>query len=206
MKKMSRAVSVYFPAAVLILTVVLFFWLWKEESGLNNVLRAKKEELMAARASSADLKKLEQRSEGFREEEKRLLRKIPLNDKQPLDLIKELIRAAGESGLKEIDFDLKEEKARSGGNLSGGRPESPGMGMGTMPGAQKPSSAAQPDGQPREVSLEMNCRGTFPQLLVFLKKTVELERVVTVEKADIEREKELIPSQKISLRLIAYTF
>ena len=70
--------------------------------------------------------------------------------------------------------------------------------MMTIARVEKPSFDAQSDSQPRPVSLEMNCQGTFPELLLFLEKTAKLERVVIVEKVDIEREKELTPSQKIS--------
>ena len=207
MKKINWALSVYFPVTALILTVILFFWLGNENSGLNNALRMKKEELRAARAAGADLKKLEKQAEGFQEEEKRLRQKIPLNDTQPLDLVKALIRIAREAGLKEIDFNLKEKTARTDSNISGaGVPGTGAAGMLTMARAGKPSFEAQSDNQPRPVSLEMNCQGTFPELLLFLEKTAKLERVVIVEKVDIEREKELTPSQKISLQLITYTF
>ena len=207
MKKIHWTLSVYFPVTALILTAILFFWLWNENSGLNNALQMKKEELRAARAAGADLKKLEKQAESFREEEKRLHQKIPLNDNQPLDLIKTLIRIAREAGLKEIDFDLKEKTARTSNNVSGaGAPGAGAAGMMTIARVEKPSFDAQSDSQPRPVSLEMNCQGTFPELLLFLEKTAKLERVVIVEKVDIEREKELTPSQKISLQLITYTF
>lgn len=207
MKKINWALSVYFPVIALILTAILFFWLWNENSGLNNALQMKKEELRTARAAGADLKKLEKQAESFREEEKKLHQKIPLNDTQPLDLVKTLIRIAREAGLKEIDFDLKEKTARTNNNVSGeGVPGAGAAGMMTIARVEKPSFDAQSDRQPRPVSLEMNCQGTFPELLLFLEKTAKLERVVIVEKVDIEREKKLTPGQKISLRLIAYTF
>ena len=41
-----------------------------------------------------------------------LYQKIPLNDEQPLDLIKTLIRIAREAGLKDIDFDIKKKPRR----------------------------------------------------------------------------------------------
>jgi Tfp pilus assembly protein PilO len=204
MKKINWAINVYFPVIALILTAILFFWLWNENSGLNNALEVKKKELRAARTAGAGLKKLEKQAESFREEEEKLRQKIPLNDKQPLDLIKTLIRIAREAGLKEIDFDLKEKTARANNNVSGAG--AAGSGMGTIAMVEKSSFDAQSDIQPQPISLEISCQGTFSQLLLFLEKTAKLERVVIVEKVEIERKKELTPRQKIFLRLITYTF
>ena len=51
----------------------------------------------------------------------------------------------------------------------------------------------------------MNLEGEYGQLLLFLEAISGLERLFSVESIEIERKEEILPRQKITLQLAAYT-
>lgn len=54
--------------------------------------------------------------------------------------------------------------------------------------------------------LEINFQGNYPAFLSFFEGLMNLERLFTVEMLKIEREEKSLPSQKIYLQLLIYTF
>ncbi len=145
-----------------------------------------------------------------------LYKKVPLDEKEPLVLMKTIIRLGGESGLRGISINLKEEDAAASETASygEGQAEATQTGGGEEAAQPPPEQSAgeviqQPVSQEERVFpvyLEMSFEGSFPQILSFLNKLEHFERLIKVEGVLIERKKEILPYQKVSLDLTTYTF
>jgi len=168
---------------LLALLLAFFLWLLKDNFALRETWKQKKQELEEAQAASRRLEALERQSQELKQKENTLYNRIPLGEKQPFGLIKKLINLGGQIGLREMNISLKEKEESQIGQASAGAPAGP-----------------------KAVHLQMNVVGTFRQLLDFLKKIYQLERVVNVSLIEVKRSEKLLPYQKISLELIVYTF
>lgn len=174
-------------AALLTTLVSLFFWKLHSNSQLKQHLEVKKGELRELRSLGRRTGEPEQRR-------RELLNKmVPAGESQPLTLIKTLIHIGGEMGLKNAVFSIKEAKKQ------------PDLSIGQTFGAPRQPTAG-PQLMPRPLDIEINFEAAYLQILGFLKKLADLERVVAVKDILIERKKEILPRQKVTLELAAYTF
>ena len=114
-----------------------------------------------------------------------MLKRVAVNDLQPLELIKTITGLASQTGLRKINFDLKS------GGLAGSDAKKP-----PVPKQFGPSA----------VVFQMKTEASFTQLLEFLKGLNELERIVTVEKIEISRQTEILPYQSLVMELATYSF
>lgn len=183
-----------------VLTVILFVFFFmqvKDNMSLRKELETKKKEFKNADNASRHLKELEKEVSDIAKKESQLYKRIPVNENEPLGLIKELISLAGGMGLKGITLALKNKDSGEGADQEGENA------LGDTP-ATESITLVQTGAKP--IYLEMVCEGSFSQFPSFLDKLTKLERIVTVDKLTIERKKELLPYQEISLELITYTF
>lgn len=205
---------------ILLLAIVVFFmWQIKNNIDLRKELAKKVQLLKEIETASRHLKELEIQSRDLKQKAEVLYKRVPVDEKQPLSLIKALINIGGEAGLKEITFSVKEEskgepKTQIGSYFAnqevpsqkGSLPE----GMPMQKAGQPTPSVTGPSSAPQTglklIYLEMNFTGTYPQLLIFLEKLTKLKRIVSVEKINIQRDEKILPYQKISLDLVTYTF
>lgn len=209
---------------ILPLLILSFFWQLNKNLALRKLLKEKNNALETSEAASRHLEKLKKQELELQEKEKILRRKLPADDRQPLALIKALISLGRETGLREISLSIKEEPAAEAkGSYSKGNEMASASELEEIPQSAAKSSASSNDmevsvsrsgsaksrsarnGEPEPVYLEINCEGTFQQLIIFLNRLRELERIVAVGEISIERKKDILPFQKISLELVTYT-
>lgn len=209
MKKMDLLINLAI-LLVLILLISLFLWQRQINLPLREELNKKNEELKDAANASLHLEKLEKQSQNLQDKEKELYKMVPSGEKQPLDLIKTLTRIAREAGLREITFEIRDtsSKSQSGSAMAPWKRASDDDLSDDAPAAVATAvvSSGMSPNEPKPTYLEMNFEGTFVLLLNFLEKINNLERLVTIEEINIERSEKILPYQKISMQLIAYSF
>lgn len=189
----------------LLTTIFFFLWQFNLKNNLRNQLEQKTEELKKAKAQGPRLKELEREYPELKQKNNELYKRIVLAEKEPLGLIKNLINIGGSIGFREITFDIKRE--------SNDQDNTKSIDQATFiqGSSQAASATAQPSPSTTEnginpIYLAMNCQGTFSQLLVFLEKLKNLERIVNVESMSIERQEKILPYQEITLDLVTYAF
>ena len=171
---------------VLLLVVFVFVVQFQARQKLNQELTVKKTELLEAESASLKMAELEKKSQGLRQKEIKMKRRVVVGDTQPLELIKTITGLASKTGLRKIKFGLK-----TSSQISANDPSAPSAPPGTGP---TPSY------------FQMNFDSTFPQVLKFIKGLNELDRIVTVEKIDISRKIDILPYQSVVLSLATYSF
>ncbi len=169
----------------IIITSFLLAWQVNLRLNLDKTIFTKSKELKISRSSQKHLEKLKSELDLLENKEKALNRMIPRGEEQPLGLIKSIVRLGNEMGVMKIDFDLMPPLALGGAAGDGSEPGSGGV---------------------KALYFTMNCEVTFIQFLKFLDKLTNLERIVEVRGIKIERVKDMLPYQKISLELVTYSF
>jgi Tfp pilus assembly protein PilO len=188
--------------------VALFLFQLKQNMNIREEFSSKNSEFKESKAASKRLEVLEKQANELKYKEDVLAKRIPLNEKHPFELMKVLIKAGGESGLREITFKMKDvSSGQDSVPGTSGTPPQPGGRFAIPqfqqnPGGGKPLSEFDPN--PMDISLIFE--GTFPQTVAFIKKITSMERLVTVQDIEIERKENILPYQKVSLSLKAYTF
>ncbi len=172
-------------AIAIIIASSLLAWQINLKLNLSSSFAAKSKELKKSLASQKHLEKLKTELELLEVKEKALNRMIPEGETQPLRLIKAIVRLGNEIGIKKIDFDVKPLSAT--GVLGQGNDVVGEEGV-------------------KRLYFKMNCEGTFIQFLKFLNKLMNMDRIVEVRGVKIEGVKDILPYQKISLELAAYSF
>jgi Tfp pilus assembly protein PilO len=179
-KTLARTVHIIITIFV-VASVGAFAWQLKTNTGLRTEFDKKEKDLEKARKASRHLESLSKKSQQLGNELNLLNKRVPKGQQQPLDLIKTITEAANRIGLRNPVFNVK-----------------------TASSLVDPSPVAL--GQDAEsLFFEMVFEGTFSQTLDFLKTLSELERLVSVEKMQIERGEDILPRQKVTLNLVAYT-
>lgn len=160
----------------LILLGILCFSQVKINQDLSRKLSEKRKDLAAAEGASRRLDELEKEDEEIKQKQEAMYRQVPFNEKQPFNFIRTLIQSGTGAGLKEIRINVIND-------------EQPIV----------------PDGF-ISTRMELACSGTFSSLLVFLKQLTAMERLINVDMLKIERDDKLLPSQRINLQFLIYTF
>lgn len=191
-------------AAAISLIVPLFLlsiWGLKINSRLTQELAVKKGEHKEAKSASKRLKALQEQLQALEQKEKTVGLRVPTNEKHPFGLIRTLTSIAGEIGLKDLSFTMKgpadSSTQTSDDTLTqeAGQQEAAGIQV----------STGLPPG-PKPIRLEMHFTAAYQQLLKFLDRLMDLERIIAAEEIKIERDKKTLPRQKISLQLVTYVF
>ena len=192
-------------AGIIIIAVILSAVSWgqfKINAALNTELVKKKEEYKKAKSAGNRLEKLKEQIQGLADQEESLIRMAPLDEKQPFGLIRIISGLAGETDLKNIVFSIKGPKDLSADSAAEQVPSANEQQEADMSG-QLPADV---QAGIKPINIEINFEGTFAQSRAFLKKLLNIGRLVVVEQINIERSPEILPYQKVSLELVAYTF
>ncbi len=193
--------------ALLALCVGLFLFQLKQNVDIREEFGSKNSEFKEAKAASKRLESLEKQTNELKYKEDILGKRIPFNEKHPFDLMKTIIRAGGESGLREIVFKMNRESAVNDQNGNPGMtPPQDGGRFAPRQVPQPPSGPPKSEFDPDPKDIVLSFEGTFPQTLAFINKITSLERQVTIQAVEIERKDDILPYQKVSLSLKAYTF
>lgn len=184
-------------AAVILLALILVSaGQLKTRNNLTQDYKNKSAELKDTRTTNKRLQKLETQVQALAEKEKKILTQAPIDEIHPFGLIKTITGLANEIGLKDTAFTIKEKDLpETSLNEQAGMTEFQG---------EYASLASRAGINP--ITIEMRFNGTYSGLIIFLKRLPHLERVVSVTQIHIERKKDIIPYQAISLQLTAYSF
>jgi Tfp pilus assembly protein PilO len=171
---------------VALLVVFIFISQLRSHQTLRSELGSKKEELKEAQSASKKMEALEKKSQELKLKENKIKKRVLVKDIQPLGLIKTITGLSNKEGLRKISFEMKSVSA----NVSKD---------------SKAAPAAVVTG-PIPVYFQMKFNSTFSQALKFLKDLNDLERIVTIEKIEIDRETSILPYQSVTLDLVTYYF
>lgn len=204
--------------AVTVVLLSFFIWQLRLSTTLKQKFDSKSKEFKQTEAASKHLRGLEKQISDIKQKEEMQYKRVPINEKEPLSLMRTLIRLGGQAGLKGISLSLKEKTAPSQSaayqgsqvatqDTEGGSEEAPAQQAAVSSEASVTESpVSSQTGALSPIYLEMDFEGSFPQVVAFLEKLAKLERIVKVDGVRIERKKEILPYQKVSLDLITYTF
>lgn len=175
MKKNNILISAIIVTSLFLLGMLCISQL-KINRDLNIRLFEKRKELAMAEDASRRLDELEKEDKDIKQKQEAMYRQVPLNEKHPLNFIKELIQAGTGTGLKEIKISvLKDQHSMASDGFA-------------------------------PIRMELVCSGAFSSLLAFMEKLSAMERLVNVDMLKIERDEKILPSQKIYLQFLIYTF
>jgi Tfp pilus assembly protein PilO len=171
---------------VALLVIFVFILQLQSHQTSRKELDSKNEELKEAQSASRKMEELEKKSQELKQKENKMKKRVVVGDIQPLGLIKTITGTANKLGLRKIRFELKSASATA----SKDSPAAPVVaGSGPIP-----------------VYFQMKFNSTFSQVIKFLGDLKDLERIVTVEKIEIDREDNTIPYQAVILDLATYYF
>ncbi|MDD5729542.1 MAG: type 4a pilus biogenesis protein PilO [Candidatus Omnitrophica bacterium] len=182
MKKIKMEFSGNLAIIIIVIAVIsILAWQIKVNADLKKSFRSIDEELNQQSVAAKHLEELESRIDDLREREAKTNKKVPVNEKEPLPVVKALINLTNETGLRATTFKMRTKAAASDSRF-------------TAAGDLTP------------MYLQMDATGQFPHILAFLNKINNLDRLVLVEKVSIKRDKNDLPFQKLTIDLVTFTF
>lgn len=185
--KNESLITIIGTAAALVLLIAVLVWQITVGADLKQTFSAAQGKLRNEEDTNARLETIKARIEELRQREVSQNKIVPVNEKQPLGVIKSLVLATTETGMQGCTFKVIEKSGE------------------TAPQEE----AAQPSPLPpdiKELFVELSGYGTFPQILSLLGKVKNLERLVLVKKLTIKRDEKKLPFQKVVLEFAAYSF
>jgi len=172
----------------------------KTANVLRKELSDKKITLSEVRGAERKGKEIKKKIAENRQKEEEILKKIPKNKKSMFILMKELTAIGNSMGIKDISFVME----------GVGQKENKPSTRSIMRKRRNPHMFDNPEGTgsgsiiPRHFT--MSFAASYMEVYVFVKKILSIERVISLESIEIERNKDYFPRQKTSLKLITYTF
>lgn len=138
-------------------------------------------------------KKIEREIEKYKLKEEKALRKIPKSEESILFLVRELASIADAMMIKNITFEMMPEKKAE-------NEESPIMRKRSRPANKKETTGSI---KPHDFKVSFNAG--YKETVEFIRRIINLERVISVKNLEIERKDEILPLQKVTLTLTTYT-
>jgi hypothetical protein len=188
MKKNAVQIIFGIMAGSFLLSAICFFWQLNAKSRLNvQFEKAKKE----AKQAQKDMRRvLELKKDPTRLEDRAAenSQKIPPFELVPSGLMRQLFETGTELGLKDIRFDHELNTVLDENQIKK-----------KMEFMQTYSSA--------KIELEyfiMHFKAGFQELYSFLHRLYAFDRIVTLERITVERRKNILPDQEVSMVLITY--
>ncbi len=181
---------------LLLITVFLlvgFIYQITKVNALRKELKEKKEYLTELRGVKRKSKKIEREIEKYKLKEEEVLRKIPKGKESILLLVRELASIADAMMIKNITFEMTPEKKAES-------EESP-----IMRKRSRPANKKEATGPIKPHDFKVSFNAGYKETVEFIKRVINLERVVSVKNLEIERKDEILPLQKVTLTLTTYT-
>jgi Tfp pilus assembly protein PilO len=188
MKKNAVKITIGIMAGSFFLSAVFFFWQLHTQIRLNAQLEKTKKDSKQAQKDMRRVFELKKDPTRLEDRAVENSQKIPPFELVPSGLMLQLFAAGTELGLKDIRFDheintkLDDERIKN-----------------KLEFQQKYSSS--------KIELEyftMYFKAGFQELYNFLRRVYALDRIVTLERITVERQKNIMPEQEVSMVLITY--
>lgn len=172
---------------------------------LKRNLAKKQAELKTARHAYDHLEDLKRELHQQEKREEELNRILPENEKEPIELIKRITSNLSQFRLRNVEFSLEKEEGPMTMEYQEGAFSTEEMAGTPHPQAGTTISASlQEEVQPLSFKMSFECE--FLDLISFLDWLLNQERLVSIEDMSIKREDKILPRQKITLQLSAYTY
>jgi len=186
---MRKKELVLFTIIALFFIVILFATLWqlKVNRSLKKQLSSKNEDLDKAKKANQRLEELEHQLQLLKQKEAQLNKVVPPGEKEPLSLIKSIIRVSADIKLSLKSFTLAKNASTVN---AAGTPD---------------ASGAQGIANITPLYLEVNFEATYPQVIVFLEKIKKLTRFVDVTEIILKGDNVIVPRQAVTMKLTTYT-
>jgi hypothetical protein len=188
MKKNAFKIAVGIMAGSFFLSALLFFWQLNSKIRLNAQLEKTKKDSKQAQKDMRRVFELKKDPTRLEDRAVENSQKIPPFELAPSGLMLQLFAAGTELGLKDIRFDHEINTKLDDDQLER-----------KLEFQQKYSSA--------KIELEyftMYFKAGFQELYNFLRRVYTLDRIVTLERITVERQKDILPEQDVSMVLITY--
>ncbi len=181
---------------LLLITVFLlvgFIYQITKVNASREELKERKGYLRELRGVKRKSKKIEEEIEKYKLKEEEVLRKIPKSEESILLLVRELASIADAMMIKNITFEMAPEKNKKD-------KESP-----IMRRRSRPAIKEETTGPIKPHDFKVSFNAGYKETVEFIKRVINLERVVSVKNLEIERKDEILPFQKVTLTLTTYT-
>ena len=176
---------------ILSLTIIfLFFFLfsflveYRKNLSLKKKVEEDREKLEEIEKMKKEVEEIEQRKKEQILKLKVIEERIPQDAQTTINLIEEITKIATQLGIKKIEFSSRKE----------------------TPDSLEPTSLFLYDERIEPLFIYITLEAEFPTFVVFLKKLAKIKRIVSLEGIEIKREKNILPLQKIQLKLVTYVF
>ena len=170
--------------------LILFFFSLRINTFLKKEIKGIEKKISQARKMEKNLSKLKKEIAKLQKEMVKMERVIPINEIKPLGLIKDLALIAKEENLENVEIYCQDKPKSSPFDVENS--------------LKKKSS--KDNLKVVSLGVTLTFEGEYRNLLSFVKKIFHLERAVLIDGVWIERDKNILPRQKIKLELITYTF
>ena len=212
----------FFKYFVLIIAVffIVFLVLFVKEYNEREELIEKKQENIAALTRSQKIKResknLEDELSRIHEKMLQIERKIPQEDKGPFDFIKSISYVASKYNLRNMEFEYKgqaDAKIKLGDSKKSIKKaddyaKNDKAALSNIENAFQQSSR---DVKKKKLSqkvkkhlIEMTFEAQFEQIIGFLHDLLSMDRIVIIEKMEIERAENILPRQTVILNIAIY--
>ncbi|MCG2711384.1 MAG: hypothetical protein L6416_03560 [Candidatus Omnitrophica bacterium] len=188
--------------AALLSILILEF---KINAALKKEWLEKEGSIKAAKKITQEAEKIQKEITDLTIEDSQIEKMVPLNEQEPMGLIKTLSLLANQSKAKNLEIiflnqgkdssDTSDQQEQSGTSFS--------------PEDEEDDEFSEQNEtffslKPQLIQMNFECE--FPQVIAFLNKALSLDRIVLIDSVKIERVEKILPRQKVTLMLSAYTF
>ena len=199
MKKIFLSVR-FLLLIIAVFSIGLFVYQVRETSIIKRKLSDRKGILQEIRGAKRKSQEIRKKIAENKLREAEILKRIPKDKESIFVLMKELTTVGNSVGIRNISF--VPEKLPQKNNQSSKRD------------IMRRGRSVSKDSYVKAISsgliiphnFQMTFAASYMELYDFIKKIISMERVVSLESIEIERNKEYFPRQKVNLKLTTYTF
>lgn len=206
-----------------IVIMIVFLWLTISKRGENVKLVQKNKQLQQKIKKARQAKKrLEMFEQGgkieIKQKGKIMEEKVPTNKFDILNIVSELTTLGKNLGIRQMDFTLGKlsslSQSKTSSKMRGGmegvdseRRVSQGVGMeSTRLESYSSQFGQKQQGGLYKQPIKIEFQGTYSQVVEFIFKIRQMNRLITVERLKISRDEAAIPYSSVSLYTNIYTF
>jgi|GEM_PF-2131522 len=190
-----------FLILLVIFSIGLFIYQIRITNSLKRELSGKESKLEEITTVKEVIYGIEKKLVESELKEQEMLTKIPEGKESIFDLMRELTMLGDEIGLRDINFRMEEKPEGNDKQEGEGKPR---KGFDLLD--KKPASSSTLIDKVDYHYIKMSFKCGYRELFAFIKKIINLERLVSIDVVEIKREENTVPRQSITLDLVTYTF
>ena len=185
---------------VAVFSIGLFIYQVRETSIIKRKLSDRKSILQEIRGAKRKSQEIRKKIAENKLKEAEILKRIPKDKESIFVLMKELTAVGNSVGIRNISF-VPERLPQENNQFS--KRDIMRRGRSAPKGSYAKVISS---GLIIPHNFQMAFAASYMEVYDFIKKIISMERVVSLESIEIERNKEYFPRQKVNLKLTTYTF